>query len=76
MENTNSKYDSYGKLKSEPWPEIKKDYRVGYIETVLVGRNEKKKVQLYGYWDGEKATFNNKRITIRTKRWLTNENVF
>ena len=72
-----NKYDEYGKLKTEPWPVIEKGDRVGYITRIMVSKTEKKDIQLIGYWDGEKVEFNDKEKTIvRTKRWLTNENVF
>jgi len=71
----NNKYDTYGRLNTEPWPEINKGDRVGYITTVVSGRKKAKR-QLFGYWDGEKVVFYYRNLTVRTKRWLTNENVF
>jgi hypothetical protein len=82
MKNIIDKYDEYGRLKIEPWSDIKKGDRVGYKERRWVkefGQDKKIKkiVQLFGYWDGEKVEFDDTEKTIvRTKRWLTNENVF
>lgn len=72
-----SKYDEYGRLKSEPWPEIKKGDRVGFTTTIMLTKKQKIKVKYISYWDGEKVTFkNNDNTIVRTTRWLTNENIF
>lgn len=68
-----NKYDEFGKLKTEPWPDIKKGDKVHYLETII-RKNKKAWVHHYGVWDGEKATFENSDLVVRTTRWLTKIN--
>lgn len=67
-------YDSFGVLRTIPWPEINKGDMVEYITTEQ--RLEGKKVisfkrTLVGQWDGEKVEFNDpQHHVVRTTRWL------
>lgn len=65
------KYDEFGKLKSEPWPDIKKGDSVQFFETI--NRNNKKILKShFGVWDGEKVEFPGpSNLIIRITRWLT-----
>lgn len=69
------KYDSFGRLNSEPWEDIKKGDLVeyGYKKNIQdeFGRTKQIKVYLNGIWDGEKVCFNDKeQYVVRTTRWL------
>ena len=70
MNNTESKYDEFGVLKTQPWPEIKKGDEVRYIDARRVGKKRAFKF-LFGIWDGEKVEFKDDQNTVvRTTRWL------
>ena len=68
------KYDCYGKLVTEPWPNIKKGDTVRYKEASHIKKGNRiiRTVNdLVGIWDGEKVQFDdNEKTLIRTTRWL------
>jgi len=68
---TNSKYNSYGVLKTKQKPNITPNTLVEYIDTKMKN-NKRIKVKLHGIWDGNKVVFNDKdKTTVRTVWWLT-----
>jgi hypothetical protein len=69
-----SKFNSYGRLKTDKESKIKAGDTVqySYADTDPNDRNKKKIIALRGTWDGEKVCFSDKKQTIvRTTFWLT-----
>ena len=69
MENKTSRYDEFGKPKFIPCEVINAGDKVCYFDVERI-KGKLIRTPIYGIWDGEKAEFEEKKIVVRTTKWL------